>query len=108
HVDPAKEALIRDLPRRHPFDPEAPHGVARVLRTGKAEIYPEVADTTWVAEALGAEHPAVLRELGAVSYMIVPLRACDHTLAAMTLVSSVSQRRFTSAELAVAENIGVR
>ena len=65
-------------------------------------------DTSWVAEALGAEHPAILRALGAVSYMIVPLRARGRILAAMTLVSSESKRRFQAADLALAEDVGSR
>jgi PAS domain S-box-containing protein len=108
HVDPAKAQLARELARRHPVNPDEPYGVARVLRSGKAEIYPDVSDAEWVAKELGIEHPAVLRELGAVSYMIVPLRARGHTLAAMTLVSSESQRRFEPRDLVLAEEVGVR
>jgi len=108
HADPAKEELVRQLENRRSFERDAQYGAARVMRGGNSEIYSEPFDKLPLAEALSAEDDAGLRALGAVSYMIVPLRARGHTLAALTLVSSESGRRFTSSDLGVAEEVCAR
>ena len=36
HADPAKLTLARELQERYPPDPDAPTGVAAVIRTGRA------------------------------------------------------------------------
>jgi PAS domain S-box-containing protein len=108
HADPSKDELLRRLERRRPPDPDAPSGVASVLRTGRSELHPDASEGPSLADALGAEHPEVLRELGAVSYLIVPLRARGRTLAAITLVTSESGRRLDDGDLSLAEDLGSR
>jgi GAF domain-containing protein len=44
HADPAKVALAQELGRRFPPDPDAPHGIGNVLRTGDAELYEEISE----------------------------------------------------------------
>src|SRR5207245_3218334 len=53
----------------------------------------------------GAEHLALLRGLGFVSYMAVPLSARGRTLGAITFASAESGRRFGRADLALAEEL---
>ncbi|HEX2569638.1 MAG TPA: ATP-binding protein [Polyangia bacterium] len=108
HADPTKEEWARQLAHRYPFHPDQGCGVARVLRSGTSELYPDVFDTRWVAEPLTAEHPEILRALGAVSYMIVPLQARGRILAVITLVSSESRRRFGAADLRLVEDVASR
>ena len=86
HVDPAKEQRARALRRRFPPEAEPERGVAWVIRTGKPELFPELEDIEWLAGALGAEHPEFLRELGARSYLSVPLRGRKGVIGAMSLV----------------------
>jgi PAS domain S-box-containing protein len=40
HQDPEKVALAQELEERYPPDPDAPRGVAQVLRTGSSELVP--------------------------------------------------------------------
>jgi PAS domain S-box-containing protein len=101
HSDTAKEARVRDLACRQPDS-----DVARILRSGTPEIY-AVSDPARVAMALGATQE-VVRELGADSCMIVPLRARGQVLAAMTLVRLESRERFDAPDLAMAEDVGLR
>ena len=44
HVDSSRVAWALELERRYPMDPDAPTGIPNVLRTGAAELYPEIPD----------------------------------------------------------------
>ena len=106
HVDPAKEQRARALRRRFPPEAEPERG-AWVIRTGKPELFPELEDIEWLAGALGAEHPEFLRELGARSYLSVPLRGRKGVIGAMSLVRGLG-RRYGPEDVALAEGLGQR
>jgi hypothetical protein len=74
HIDPHKEELARRLGRELVPILELQHGAHHVFRTGISEIYPDVHDLQWTAQALGTEYPELLRELGVVSYICVPIQ----------------------------------
>ena len=44
HVDSAKVELAHEVHHRFPPDPAAPQGIWNILRTGRAEIIPEITD----------------------------------------------------------------
>jgi PAS domain S-box-containing protein len=108
HEDPDKVALAQELRRRFPPDLDAPQGVPHVLRSGKAEFYPEVTGEMLVATARDAEHLRIMREVGFASVMIVPLVARGRTLGAITLVWAGSGRRHEPEDLALAEDLARR
>jgi signal transduction histidine kinase/PAS domain-containing protein len=109
HVDPAKVAWAHELNERYPPREDAPTGVANVLRTGQAEIYPEVTDEMLVAAAVDAEHLRISRELGLKSAMIVPLSTGGgRILGALTLVSAESGRRYSELDLPLATEMARR
>ncbi|HEX2778731.1 MAG TPA: GAF domain-containing protein, partial [Gemmatimonadaceae bacterium] len=108
HVDPAKVAFAHDLQKRYPPNLDLPYGIGQVLRTGVAEIYPDIPDEMLVAGAVDEEHLRISRELGLASAIIVPLSANGRVLGAMTLVSAESKRRYGDAELALAGEIARR
>lgn len=108
HRDPSKEALARELQERYPPDPAWQYGVARVVRTGEAELDPEVPESLLIARARDAEHLRLLRELGFNSLLIAPLRARGRTLGAISLVLAQPGRRFGPGDLAFAEALGSR
>src|SRR5690606_2783921 len=78
HVEPEQEQRAWELAASRPAEPDPAHGSARVLRTGKAEMHRE--------DGLGPEHPAILRGLGARSYICVPLAARGRIFGAITLL----------------------
>ena len=88
HQDPSRVELARELRRRYPPDPDAEHGVPRVLRDGKPELLPEIPDAVLEASAQDPEHLRLLRELGLKSALVVPLIARGQTLGALTMVWS--------------------
>lgn len=108
HADPARVSLAREVYSRYPPDPAAPHGAVRVLRTGQAELIPEVDDALLVATARDGEHLDRLRALGLRSVMVVPLRARDRVLGALTLATAESGRVYGPGDLAQAEELAAR
>lgn len=107
-ADPTMEALTGELSRRYPINPSASHGIARVMRTGRSAIHPDVEDPVRLAEDLGAKDPEILRTLGARSYMMCPMIARDKTTGVITFVSASLMRRFTEPDVRVAEDLGRR
>ena len=86
----------------------APHGVAHVMRTGKAKIYTDIPDSMLIALAQDAEHFKILQELGLASAMVVPLVARDRTLGAITFASENPAKRYTQEDLNFAEELARR
>jgi signal transduction histidine kinase len=82
--------------------------VNRVLRTGKAELYPEIPEALLVQSAYDAEHLRLIRELGIRSAMVVPLLAGGRTLGAISFVASESARRYGAEDLDLAQALASR
>src|SRR5918998_564484 len=68
HQNPDKVALAQELEERYPPDPDAPRGVAQVLRTGRSELVPEIPESLVEEAAHDDEHREILRRLGLKSY----------------------------------------
>ncbi|HEU4492875.1 MAG TPA: PAS domain S-box protein, partial [Rubrobacteraceae bacterium] len=107
HADPTREDLLRELMSHRRFGENSPDTVARVLRTGRSALTPEVSDELLVERATG-EHLRALRRLGIRSFMSVPLLARGKTLGAMTLVSSDPERLYGEEDLSLAEGLAYR
>ena len=108
HVDPSKVKVALDLNRRYPVVADAPYGVARVLRTGRPELYPKVTDDMLVAVARDAAHLETLRRAGLRSGMCVPMSARGRTLGAIAFGSTRPARRYGAEDLALAEELAQR
>jgi PAS domain S-box-containing protein len=75
HTDPDKVQWAKTLRNLFPLDPNASIGVANVVRTGQAELYPDIPDELLVAAARNEEELAIARQIGFSSGMHVPLVA---------------------------------
>src|SRR2546426_12048251 len=73
HRDPSRMEWAREFQKKFSTNNAAPHGVAHVMRTGKAKIYTDIPDSMLIALAQDAEHFKILQELGLASAMVVPL-----------------------------------
>lgn len=108
HVQPEKIELVYELERRYPSDPNAPNGLPQVLRNGEVEFYPMIPPEMLDAAAIDAEHLEMIRKLGLISAMTVPLVSRGRILGALTLVSAESGRYFTEDDLSLAEDLARR
>lgn len=108
HTDPAKVELAYELQRRYPPDPDAPSGVHQVLRTGQAEFYPEIPDSLLEASSVDEEHLNLLRELGLVSAMTVPMLARERVFGVITFVMAESDRYYSEDDLTLAQELAGR
>ena len=108
HVDPAKVEMAREWNARWEPKLTDPSGTANVLRTGLSAVYEEISDELLAAGAKDAEHLALARALKLRSAMSVPLTARGRTLGALSLVAAESDRRYTTADLPLMEELGRR
>lgn len=100
HVDPSKVRVA--------VAPDAPYGVARVLRTGRSELYPKVTDDMLAAVARDAAHLETLRRAGLRSGMCVPMSARGRTIGAIAFGSTRPARSYGAEDLALAEELAQR
>jgi len=108
HRDPQRAEWAREFQKKFSTNAGAPHGVAHVMRTGKAKIYTDIPDSMLIALAQDAEHFKILQELGLASAMVVPLIARGRTLGVITLASENPAHRYTDSDLHFAEELARR
>jgi signal transduction histidine kinase/putative methionine-R-sulfoxide reductase with GAF domain len=109
HANPRFTAAAQDFQVRFPPDPNAPHGPARAIRTGRSELIREVTDEHLRRASLGNEELLeALRGIRMVSLMCVPLVARGRVLGAITLLANRPDRFFGDADLTTAEELARR
>jgi len=108
HADPEKLEFARELRERYPVDPDAPTGVPDVLRTGRSQLLPEISDSLLEASIDDPERLRLLRSVGMVSALIVPMTLRGRVLGAISFVSAESGRRYDEQDVALAEELGRR
>jgi signal transduction histidine kinase len=105
HPDPAKQRLARAFYDAHPPGRDDPLGAPRVLRTRESEFV--IARDDVLDGIDHEEHRALLRELGARSFLMVPMEARGRTLGVITFVSG-DRRQYDADDLLLAEDLGRR
>jgi PAS domain S-box-containing protein len=105
HSDPSKVALLWQIDRRMPVDPDGRHGVAKVLRTGESKLYPEIPN--WAIEAVVPDRDLleVLCSQAPLSAICVPLIARGRTLGAISLLCGESGRRCGQGDLVLLSDL---
>jgi signal transduction histidine kinase len=106
HPDSAKQRVARAYYDAHPPHKDDAIGAPRVIRTLESEFV-LVARGDAIEQVADGEHRDLLRELGARSFLMVPMRARGRTLGAITFVSD-AQRNYDDADLLLAEDLGRR
>ncbi|MEY4549626.1 MAG: hypothetical protein RL685_5821, partial [Pseudomonadota bacterium] len=108
HVEPDKADALRELYRRFPLPSDAPYGYPYVLRTGQSQLVARV-EPGMIAEAVQSpEHGELLRQIGACSWLMVPLRVQGEPFGALTLAYSVSGRHYEPSDLVLANDLSRR
>jgi PAS domain S-box-containing protein len=108
HVDPTKVRLARQFRRANPPRPDDPSGVPAVVRTGRAELYPDISEELIASATDDPKVRKAIADLGLRSAMIVPLPGRGRTVGAITFVWAESGRRYGPSELALAEDLARR
>jgi PAS domain S-box-containing protein len=108
HRNQDKAELAREMLRLYPPEDNKSSISLRVLRTGKAELIPEVSDTLLTNIAQNADHLRMLRELGLRSLVVVPLRVRGRVLGTILLANAKAGRRFSREDLELAEDLARR
>jgi len=105
HSDPSKVALLWQIDQRLPVDPQGRHGVAKVLRTGEAKLYPEIPN--WAIEAVVPDRELLLMlcSHSPLSAICVPLMARGRTLGAISLLCGESGRRCEHGDLVLLSDL---
>jgi two-component system cell cycle sensor histidine kinase/response regulator CckA len=106
HTDPARVDEVWEMSRRYaelPADP-VPHTIA----SGQPHLVPEIPDQLLRAFARDADHLERLRRFGLRSLLIVPLPVRNRVLGAITFVMAESGRRYSEADLPLAQDLARR
>ncbi|WP_233595826.1 MULTISPECIES: PAS domain S-box protein [Corallococcus] len=104
---PSRAAHVREFLQRHPPAPEALHGPARILTTGRSETS-DASQGLLDPVALAEERWSEVRTLQGRPSLGVPLQARGRTLGVLFLLSPQSGRGYAPAELELAEELGRR
>ena len=107
-ADPEDAELARRLLRYYAPRPEGTVGDSATMLRARAELVTEIDDSMLAAGARDAEHLEMARAMRLTSYVSVPLVARGRTLGVMTLGLGKSARRFTPADLPLAEELARR
>jgi PAS domain S-box-containing protein len=108
HRDRAQAELVGQLHELRQGALEPGNPANRVVATGTAELFADVADEQLQEVARDERHLTLLRELGPRSVMVVPMRVAGRTIGAMTLITDRSRRRLTHADVELAEQLARR
>ena len=109
HVNLEKLEFARRLGEQYPQDLSAKAGVPQVIRTGIAELYPEIPQSLLESSAKDEEHLRLIKQLRLESAMVVPLRGHKgRVLGALTFVYAESGRRYNKDDLDFAEDFARR
>ncbi|HEX9985610.1 MAG TPA: PAS domain-containing protein [Thermoanaerobaculia bacterium] len=102
HLDAEKADLAWEMYQKYtpnrPVDP-----VAQAIRSGKSQLVREINDDMLRNMSASEDHYAGMKQLGLVSWMVVPLPGRRGPLGAVTFASSDSMRLFTELDLSYAE-----
>jgi PAS domain S-box-containing protein len=109
YANPAMSEVARTIQHGFRIDPEAPHGVPEVIRTGTPVLFADVSEAHLSSDVDDPEGLAqVSREISVVSWICVPLNARERTFGAISLLTAESGRVFGQQDLSLAEEIARR
>lgn len=109
HGTSDKVEQVRELMNRYPLDPNnQKQVVARVLRSRHSELASHLLDSDLEAIAQDEEHLNQLRSLNIQSYICLPLLAGEQILGVISLVYGESGRRYSEADLPLAQELARR
>jgi PAS domain S-box-containing protein len=107
HVNAEKMPLAHEIHRLTQSNPQTNRPL-EIIRTGESELVSEFDADLLEQSIRDPQLLDLLKQIGARSYIGVPLKLRDRTLGVMTFVSAESGRRFGAADLALAQDLAHR
>lgn len=108
HVEPERRRLAARLRELEPPEPTPESASRRVIASGESELFLDVDDAHLRRVAVSEEQLEVLRALVIRSMIVVPMRVPSRIIGAMSFFTSMSRRRFTAHDVAIAEQLAQR
>lgn len=108
HKDHDKTTWARELWRSQSINLKAKSGIGVVLRTGKSVLYPKVTQQIAYDVISSRKEEELLKSLGVLSIIIVPIKRDKQLVGTIRLVSAESGITYTKADLIMAEELGAR
>jgi signal transduction histidine kinase/ActR/RegA family two-component response regulator len=108
NASPEKRKIAEEIQKRYVPKRDFNYGVAEVIRTRQATLYPTMPDELVRRTTQNEDHYRLLRELGLVSVMVVPLISRDECIGAITFVTAESGYHYNDADLEVAKQLARR
>ncbi len=106
--DRVRAPLAENLAHQNQPNPQAQAGIAAVMRTGRAELYPVVDADIIHTVARDPQHAALLKGLELRSLIIVPLLVRGKPIGAVKFASVRPDRRYDAEDLTLAEDLALR
>jgi PAS domain S-box-containing protein len=100
-ADPAIAERLERLRGAYPLDPNGPHPVARVIRSGEAELLPEMSAALLRSFAQGSEHARFMITENYRSAIVAPLGARSRTLGAISVLKLGEREPYEPADRVV-------
>ena len=108
HVDPAMVDYALELQERFPYSPDAPTGVASVIRTGVSEFYPEISNDLLASIDAADDARELVERLDLGSVITVAMKKRGRVVGALQFVATTQSRRYTPDDVALAETLAGR
>lgn len=108
HASEEKSAIADEIRRKYPPKSDASYGVAEVIRSRQATLYPDMPDELVRRTTQTEEHYQLMKALGINSVMVVPMVARDQALGGITFVMSESGDHYDEADLEIANQLAHR
>lgn len=109
HKDPEKVEWAKQIRKDYPTKVDQETGTAKVLRTGKPELYPYIPDEVLEQSAKDEKHLKMLRNVGFRSVMIVPMKTGGRVLGTITFITTEeSAKKYGDEDLTLAEDFARR
>jgi PAS domain S-box-containing protein len=106
HEDPAKVQFAIAFRLKYP--PREKDPMLTALRTGKSILVEEITEEMLLGGARSSEHLEDVRALGIRSFIVAPMLAHGRSVGTLTFVGAESRRRYSTTDLAFAEELARR
>src|ERR1700691_945258 len=107
-ADPELARSLEELRSRFPLDPEGAHPVARVIRSGEAELLAEMTQELLRSFAQCSEHARFMIANCYRSAIVAPLTARGRTLGALSALRLADGEPYDQGDLELVREVAVR